>query len=194
MSNLDQNFWDERYRAGQTGWDIGYVSPPLKEYIDQLTDKNLRILIPGGGNSYEAEYLLQQGFTDVTVVDISAEIVKKLQDKHASKGFKAICEDFFEHEGQYDLVLEQTFFCAIDPSLRPRYVHKMHELLTPSGKLAGLLFNRSFEGGPPFGGTVEEYKGLFEETFDLKRMTPAANSIPPWQGFEVFFVASPKVN
>lgn len=194
MSNLDQNFWDERYRAGQTGWDIGYVSPPLKEYIDQLTDKNLRILIPGGGNSYEAEYLLQQGFMDVTVVDISAEIVKKLQGKYASKGLKAVCEDFFEHSGHYDLVLEQTFFCAIDPSLRPLYAQKMHELLSPSGKLVGLLFNRSFEGGPPFGGTVEEYKRLFEATFDLKRMTPALNSIPPRLGFEVFFVASPKDN
>jgi len=192
MSNLDQKFWNERYRAGQTGWDIGYVSPPLKEYIDQLTDKNLRILIPGGGNSYEAEYLLQRGFRDVTVVDISNEIVKILRDKYATKGLKVVCEDFFEHEGQYDLVLEQTFFCAIDPSLRPRYVLKMHELLRPSGMLAGLLFNRSFEGGPPFGGTVEEYKRLFEATFDLKRMTPAHNSIPPRLGFEVFFVASPK--
>ncbi len=157
MSNLDQKFWDERYRTGQTGWDIGYVSPPLKEYIDQLTDKNLRILIPGGGNSYEAGYLLEQGFTDVTVVDISAEIVKILQDKHASSGLKAVCEDFFEHDGQYDLVLEQTFFCAIDPSLRRRYVYKMHDLLTPSGKLAGLLFNRSFEGGLPL---VERSKNI----------------------------------
>lgn len=193
MSNeLNQNYWDERYRTGQTGWDIGYASPPLTEYIDQLPNKNIKILIPGGGNSYEADYLLQQGFTDVTVIDISSEIIQKLQKKYAQSVLKAVCEDFFEHSGHYDLILEQTFFCAIDPALRPRYVQKMYELLTPGGTLAGLLFDRSFAGGPPFGGTVDEYKDLFKDYFELKRMDLAHNSIPPRQGSEVFFVASPK--
>jgi methyl halide transferase len=193
MSNeLDQNYWDERYRAGQTGWDIGYASPPLTEYIDQLLNKNIKILIPGGGNSYEADYLLRHGFTDVTVVDISSEIIHKLQERYASLGLKAVCEDFFEHSGHYDLILEQTFFCAIDPALRPRYVQKMYELVTPGGTLVGLLFDRPFAGGPPFGGTVDEYKRLFNTHFELKRMALAHNSIPPRQGSEVFFVASPK--
>ena len=47
----------------QLGWDLGEVSPPIKSYIDTLEDKNIRILIPGCGNTYEAEYLLEQGFT-----------------------------------------------------------------------------------------------------------------------------------
>ncbi len=192
MSNLNQSYWDERYRAGQTGWDIGYASPPLTEYIDRLPNKNIKILIPGGGNSYEADYLLQQGFTDVTVVDISSEIIQKLQKKYASSGLKAVCEDFFEHSGRYDFILEQTFFCAIDPALRPRYVQKMYELLTPGGTLAGLLFDRLFAGGPPFGGTVDEYRRLFNDYFELIRIETAHNSIPPRQGSEVFFVASPK--
>lgn len=33
---------------------------PLKVYFDQLTNKDLKILIPGGGNSHEAEYLLKK--------------------------------------------------------------------------------------------------------------------------------------
>lgn len=62
---LDADFWNERYSSQQTGWDIGSPSTPLKEYIDQLTDKDIRILIPGCGNAYEAEYLHQQGFSNV---------------------------------------------------------------------------------------------------------------------------------
>ncbi len=189
---LGKDYWNERYRKGQTGWDIGGVSTPLKEYIDQLTDKNLRILIPGGGSSYEAAYLLQQGFTNVTVVDISSEIIRNLQKKYAGQGLKAVCEDFFRHSGEYDLILEQTFFCALDPALRLSYVRKMKELLNSKGKLAGLLFDRTFVGGPPFGGNTKEYLSLFKEAFVIKTMAPAYNSIPPRQGSEVFFIASPR--
>ena len=54
------------------GWDIGYPSTPLKEYIDQLKDKSITILIPGCGNAYEAAYLFERGFKQVTLVDLSA--------------------------------------------------------------------------------------------------------------------------
>jgi Thiopurine S-methyltransferase (TPMT) len=55
-----ESYWTNRYNDQSTGWDIGYPSTPLKEYIEQLTNKNIHILIPGAGNAYEAEYLLEQ--------------------------------------------------------------------------------------------------------------------------------------
>ena len=48
----EQKYWSNRYEEDRTGWDIGYPSTPLKEYIDQLTDKTISILIPGAGNAY----------------------------------------------------------------------------------------------------------------------------------------------
>ena len=66
---LDKAFWQGRYVQNQIGWDIGYPSTPLKEYIDKLEDKNLNILIPGCGNAYEAEYLHQKGFKNVYSMD-----------------------------------------------------------------------------------------------------------------------------
>jgi methyl halide transferase len=78
---LDGEFWNAQYLSEKIGWDLGEVSPPLKNYIDQLTDKNISILIPGCGNTYEAEYLLQQGFTNITVIDIAPALVEKLQAK-----------------------------------------------------------------------------------------------------------------
>ena len=62
------NYWEERYQKQDTGWDIGTISTPLKEYIDQLTDKKCRILLPGAGNGYEFDYLIHKGFTNVFVV------------------------------------------------------------------------------------------------------------------------------
>lgn len=188
---LDVNFWDSRYRTGQTGWDMGTVSPPLKGYIDQLEDKDLKILIPGAGNSYEAEYLFKKGFKNVTVVDISGYPLKNIADRVPDFPKEQLIEkDFFALEGKYELILEQAFFCTMDPPERPAYVDKMYELLPPGGKLAGLLFNFPLTPkGPPFGGSKEEYVALFEKKFEIKIMEEATNSIPPRQGNELFFLA-----
>jgi SAM-dependent methyltransferase len=96
--------------------------------------------------------------------------------------------DFFELNGSFDLVIEQTFFCALDPSLRNAYVDKMLEILTSNGKIVGLLFNRDFEGGPPFGGNEEEYRSLFSSKFNILILEESYNSIAPRQGAEVFII------
>lgn len=186
--NLDDDYWSDRYQHQNTGWDLHEVSPPLKSYIDQWTEKESRILIPGCGNAYEAEYLLNKGFTNITLVDISSSLVKQLQAHFSGSPIRVTHANFFEHEGRYDLVLEQTFFCALDPGLRKAYAVKMYELLAPGGKLSGVLFNRNFDGGPPFGGSIEEYRNLFSRLFEIQTLEPCYNSIAPRTGSEVFFI------
>jgi SAM-dependent methyltransferase len=186
---LNKEYWNNRYIQQQTGWDIGSVAPPLKEYIDQLIDKNSSILIPGCGNAYEAAYLLQQGFKNVTLVDIAPAATAAVEDKlstYINNGLQIITGDFFDLKTTYDLILEQTFFCALDPTLRSVYVEKMVSLLNPGGKLVGLLFNRHFEGGPPFGGSKLEYQELFTPQFNIQMMDTAYNSIAPRAGTELF--------
>lgn len=188
MQILDDNFWSKKYEQQQIGWDIGFASGPLVQYIDQLSDKNLSILIPGCGNAYEAEYLLKKGFTNITLVDISSVLVEQLQTHFSDKDIQIIHADFFNHSGSYDLILEQTFFCALDPGLRQAYASKMFELLKPGGKLAGVLFNRNFDGGPPFGGNDTEYQKLFEKYFHIKTLETCYNSILQRKGTEVFII------
>ena len=138
---LDENFWDSRYKSGNTGWDIGEISTPLKEYFDQLTVKTIKILIPGGGNSYEAEYLHQKGFTNVFVIDLSETALLNLEKRIPSfPKNHLIHANFFNLVDTFDLIIEQTFFCALSPNLRTKYAIKMNEILKPKGKLVGLLF------------------------------------------------------
>jgi SAM-dependent methyltransferase len=185
---LDQDYWDAQYKALSTGWDLGQVSPPIKEYIDILDSKNCSILIPGCGNTYEAEYLLQEGFTNITVIDIAPTLVENIKQKFKDNSYiKIIRGDFFEHQGQYDLIIEQTFFCALPPTMRQKYVLKMHQLLVEGGILVGLLFNRSFEVGPPFGGSKKEYEKLFHSSFGFSKMDVAPNSAAPRANSELFF-------
>lgn len=189
MSNtLNAHYWNTRYQENRLGWDIGYPSTPLKTYIDQLDDKSLRILIPGGGNAYEAEYLFKNGFKNTSVVDL-AETTKPnfLKRFPEFPEDQFLVQDFFDLEATFDLILEQTFFCALHPSLRKNYAKKMHELLSANGKLVGLLFDFPLDGGPPFGGSVEEYRSYFEPYFTIEVLEPCYNSIKPRQGKELFF-------
>lgn len=188
IPKFDALFWSSKYQEGQTGWDMGEVSPPIKAYIDQLTNKDLSILIPGAGNAYEAAYLFEQGFTDVTVLDLAKEPLdnfkKRVPDFPVSN---LVQQDFFKHEGYYDLIIEQTFFCALDPSLRMNYIDKMKALLKTNGKLVGLLFDfRLSDEGPPFGGDADAYSLAFQKQFYLKTLTPCYNSIKPRDGKELF--------
>ncbi|WP_394370121.1 MULTISPECIES: methyltransferase domain-containing protein [Winogradskyella] len=187
---MNKTYWEERYDAHKTGWNIGYVSTPLKTYIDQLEDKSIKILIPGAGNSYEAEYLWHKGFKNVYVLDIAAHPLNNF--KHRVPEFpqnQLLNLDFFELSDSFDLIIEQTFFCALHPSLRLKYAQQMHQLLKPNGKLIGLLFQMELtEDGPPFGGSISEYQSLFKQIFSIKVLEPSINSIKERQGNELFFI------
>ena len=191
-NELGKNYWDNRYQQNEIAWDIGAISTPLKEYFDQITNKSISILIPGCGNAYEAAYLLQIGFTNITLADISpvvtAQVTVQLKE-YVGKQLNIITGNFFELDQTFDLIIEQTFFCALNPTLREKYVLKIKALLKPGGKLAGVLFNRTFAGGPPFGGNNEEYKSLFSKHFQKLQLAPCYNSIAPRMGSELFIIA-----
>lgn len=184
------SFWNERWMQGATGWDIGYPSPAIAAYAQQFSNKDAAVLIPGCGNAYEAEALVAHGFSNITLVDIAPAAVERLRKRFANAPQVTVhCGDFFLHEGSYDLILEQTFFCALPLRRRNDYAEKTSSLLRSGGRLAGLLFNVEFPiEGPPFGGSAEEYKAVFQPYFSIKTMEPCYNSIPPRAGNELFMV------
>lgn len=188
MKTMDERYWDERYHTGQTGWDIGYASPAITDYFSGPVNRELRILIPGCGNAHEAVWLHRNGYTRVFLLDIASSPLENFRRQVPDfPESQLIHSDFFEHHGTYDLIIEQTFFCALDPGLRKDYVSKTAELLSPGGHLTGVLFNTVFEQeGPPFGGHREEYERLFEERYIIRRMEPCDSSIPPRAGRELF--------
>ena len=187
---LTKNYWEERYQKGEIGWNVGNITTPIKEYIDQLTNKNIKILIPGAGNGYEFEYLIEKGFKNSFVVDYAItpleNIKKRIPDLNVNQ---IINSDFFELEGKYDLIIEQTFFCALNPELRKDYVQKMKSLLNPKGKIVGLMFQFPLtDEGPPFGGSKEEYITLFQNDFNVITTETAYNSIAPRNSKELFVI------
>ncbi len=188
MTVFDEKYWTSRYNTGQTQWDAGEITTPLKEYFNSLKNKDIEILIPGGGNGYEAAFLHKNGFKNVFLLDISAVPLKNFRNKHPD--FPAghlLHEDFFKLKGAFDLVVEQTFFCALHPENRREYAKKTAELLKPGGHLAGVLFDGQFnQAGPPFGGNKEEYQTYFEPYFTIRKLERCYNSIEPREGRELW--------
>lgn len=186
--DLNQKFWNDKYLGEEIPWDVGSITPPIKNYIDSLTDQSMSILIPGAGRGHEAIYLHQKGFANVWVCDWAQgalDALKKLCPSFPSEHL--ICNNFFELDAQYDLILEQTFFCAISPDLRTSYVKKVADLLHSNKCLVGLLFAEEFSfSGPPFGGNKKEYTSHFESYFQIEKMEICNSSIKPRLGRELF--------
>lgn len=187
---LDAHYWEQRWQEADTPWDMGRVSPALRHYLDQHTTPDTRILIPGAGRAYEAVYLHQQGYTQVYVCDWADTAFGWLRQQAPDfPEAHLLVSDFFALKLEVDLVLEQTFFCAIDPALRSRYAQQVHQLLAEGGTLAGLLFATHFPfQGPPFGGTVDEYRAIFEPYFDIRQMSPSDHSISARKMTEIMVI------
>jgi hypothetical protein len=195
ITEVRAEYWEQRHAKADTPWCLKMPSPPLTEYFRQVEDKNRSILIPGAGHHYEAQWLLEEGFTDITVCDISATAIQNIRKLTGfSSRIRYIQDDFFQITGSYDFIAEQTFFCALHPSLREAYARKIAQLLNVEGRWVAVLFARHFEqNGPPYGGDEYEYKTLFSKYIEIKDISMCHNSAKPRQDSELFVIGKKRI-
>ncbi len=173
--------WQRHYDEGDLGWDLGKVAPPFVNLFESKTIVPCKTLIPGCGRGHEVLYLSGNGF-DVTAVDYSIGAVAHLRDAILKKEFnsRVFHLDFFEldesHNEIYDLLIEQTFFCAISPEQRSSYVATVARVLKKGGMLAGLFYHTGQEGGPPFDTTEEDIIEYFSDSFEIRELAQAKDS------------------
>lgn len=194
--STDELYWSERYQKGHTQWDIGYPSTPIVEFFKTINDKDLTILIPGCGNAYEAAHLNDQGFNNVTIMDIAEQPLLDFKNRFTTFPDKYVLHaDFFKHQGQYDIIVEQTFFSAIQPNRREEYLSKINELLSDDGILIGVLFGIPLnKDKPPYGGLLKDYKVLFSSILEIDTLELCYNSIPPRKNNELFIKMKKRFN
>lgn len=194
---LTPHYWQARFDSGDTPWELGHPSVVLLEAFDTLSQlgyplSGMKVLSPGCGKGSDALAIAGRG-AHVIAVDWSPIAVNSLERKiseisSSTGSLEIVAGDFFQIPCRIvDCVAEHTFFCAIDPSARPRYAERIAEWIRPGGFLVGNFFvlpdaeaaalprlslTQSGEG-PPFATTVAELNRLFSHCFTTRVLRPA---------------------
>ena len=180
-NDVGPEFWAGRYKSGETAWDHGEASPGLIDFLKTyvgarraVTVQPGTVLVPGCGRGHDARVLAKAGF-EVIGLDVVPQAVEDARRLAKAEGATAIRFEqgnFFDLptalRGPYDWLFEHTFFCAIDPALRDRYVETVVTLIKPGGHLLGVFYHIQPETGPPFGTTREELVERFTPKFSLE--------------------------
>jgi SAM-dependent methyltransferase len=189
----DSEFWNQKYKLNDIGWDLGGPTPFFSSWIETQKPSQ-HICILGAGNGYDALHFCSKGHI-VSAVDFAKLPVQCMKQvaKEKDLTLNVIQEDIFNlpksYKSSYDIVVEQTCFCAINPTRRSEYIDVVFNILKPGGKFVGFLFpinKKEDEGGPPFAVQLEKTLPLFESKFELVSKHFPDESILPRKGNEIF--------
>lgn len=172
MKGPTVEFWEERYRSCQTGWDRGRVSPQLLAWLDSGSLKPpCRILVPGCGSGWEVAELVRRGF-EVTALDYAAQAVERTRHLLAAQGLTANvvqADALTWHPAlPFDAIYEQTCLCALHPDHWIDYSGNLHRWLIPGGHLYALFMqalkpeaSAGLVQGPPYHCDIHAMRALF---------------------------------
>ncbi|MCP9762398.1 class I SAM-dependent methyltransferase [Lacihabitans soyangensis] len=152
--NFDRkNHWENIYQTKEFS-AVSWYQPIPQTSLDLILGANLakdaRIIDIGGGDSFLVDHLLQLGFLDVTVLDISSKAIEKAKvrlGENASK-VKWLVADAsnFESDEKYDFWHDRAAFHFLkDKKEVESYVKKASQLIAKNGTLAIGTFS---ENGP----------------------------------------------
>ena len=183
--STQRDFWNSRYAAGKTPWDLGEAPSALRAFLARTASPG-RVLIPGCGSGYEVQAFHRARF-DVTAIDFSAVALERAGQILGPLQKCIIAGDFFVHDfsdQSFDLIYERTFLCSLPPARWPAYAKRMAELLESGNVLAGIFLYGEEPEPPPYPLTEIQAHELFADDFELVRSEPVSDSLPLFEGKE----------
>jgi methyl halide transferase len=171
MAGPTQEFWEQRFAAGDTPWDRGASSPQLAAWIAAGALRPCRILVPGCGSGYEVAELAAAGF-EVTGLDYASAAIARAERRVQQAGVVArlVQADALTWlpDRPFDAVYEQTCLCALYPDDWRSYANQLERWIAPGGKLFALFMQllrpQAAEGyvqGPPYHCDINAMRALF---------------------------------
>jgi SAM-dependent methyltransferase len=190
----NSSFWEEKYLDNSLGWDLGGPTPIFIQISSEFNPG--KICFVGCGRGHDAIRFAQKGF-DVTAVDFAPSAIQAVNNlaKKSNVIVHAVQADIFsltpKYSETFDYIIEQTCFCAIDPSRRVEYEAVVKSILKPGGQLVGLWFpldKTLEEGGPPYATRIDEVKSIFDLGWGIVKEEFPDLSIGPRKGREKLII------
>jgi hypothetical protein len=167
--------WADRYRCGNTPWDMGQPHPELTRRIEagQLTGSR-SVLVPGCGRGHDAVALAQAGLV-VTALDLVDALHDELTSALGPHGGRFVAADALDFGQPHELLFEHTFFCALPPDQRPRYGEMAARCIGSGGELHAVVFpidKAPADEGPPFQMSTPDLATALGAAFELIEDSP----------------------
>ncbi len=174
MAGPTQDFWQQRFIAGQIPWDRGEAHPQLKLWLAQgLIAPEQRLLVPGCGRGHELVLLSRAG-VDAIGLDYAPAAVDAARAQLAAEGPLALGRVeqadvlTWQAPAALDAIYEQTCLCALHPDHWRVYADQLHGWLKPGGRLFALLMQARRDSasqgvleGPPYHCDIQAVRALF---------------------------------
>lgn len=188
-----KSHWEYIYKTKDLT-EVSWYQPKPEtslEFISSLpVRKSAKIIDIGGGDSFLAEYLLEEGFKNITVLDISEEALNKAKNRlgENKKKIKWIVSDIldFSPAETFDVWHDRAAFHFLTSK---EHIHSYISTLKKSVKKGGFIIMGTFsEKGPTKCSGIEikqyslhELADVFAEDFEIldcknvDHITPSGN-------------------
>lgn len=154
MTTIDrQKHWETIYTTKQLN-EVSWYQPTPKHSLDLIgdlqLDKTAKIIDVGGGDSFLVDHLLDLGFENISVLDISENAIERAKKRLGPKAEKVnwIVSDIteFEPKEKYDLWHDRAAFHFLNTAEDvSSYGNVLKNGLTSEGKVVIGTFS---ENGP----------------------------------------------
>lgn len=179
MNEFDRkSHWENIYNTKNLN-EVSWYQPTPETSLEFITNGNLpldaKIIDIGGGDSFLVDHLLELGYSNVSVLDISSKAIERAKQRLGEKASKVtwivsdICE--FQTVEKYDLWHDRAAFHFLtnDYDIQ-RYLEKVNQFISQNGLLVIGTFS---ETGPLkcSGIEIKQYsmddlKNVFSEDFE----------------------------
>lgn len=170
--------WDNIYRTKrltEVSWYEPVPETSLTFIKSMNLDKNARIIDVGGGDSFLADFLLMEGYTNISVLDISEEALGRIQSRLGDRAGEInwIVADAseFEPDETYDLWHDRAAFHFLTEEEQiENYLSTLRRAVKPGGYV--LLATFSKKGPTKCSGieikqySVDDLNELLESDFE----------------------------
>jgi SAM-dependent methyltransferase len=168
MDKTTQNHWDTVYKTKKSN-QVSWTQEVPKTSLDFIHSfgltKTAKIIDVGGGDSKLLDYLLDEGFENVTVLDISAEALAKAKQRLGEKAEKinwSVCDiTEFQPDKVFDVWHDRATFHFLTTD---EQVAKYFE--TARNSVSGFLTIGTFSDNGP-----EKCSGLQIKQYNEEKLT-----------------------